>query len=60
MRKYIISNKGFINTRIIRKHKLYPDSRPDEFAEFFMPFSINNIYRKKDMVSFELLTKWLT
>ena len=38
----------------MRKHKIYPDSLPDEFAEVFMPFSMNNLNRKKKMVSFEI------
>ena len=38
----------------MRKHKLSTDSIPDEFADLFMPFSMNKPDRKKYMVSFEL------
>ena len=41
----------------MRKYKLYPDSRPDKFAEFFMAFLMNKHGCKKEMLSFEILTK---
>ena len=57
MREENIRKKGYTNPRIISNHKLSPDSRPDEFSEVFIPFSMNKPDGKKEMVSFELLTK---
>ena len=57
MREENIRKKGYTNPRIISNHKLSPDSRPDGFAEVFLPLSMNKPYGKKEMVSFELLTK---
>ena len=57
MREDIIRKKGYINPQIMMKHKLYTCSRPDEFSEVFVPFSMNKPVGKKGVVSFEILTK---
>jgi len=59
MRETTIRNMGNIKPEFVKMHKLTPESRPDEFASIFLPFAKNVPKgQKKEMISFELLTKW--
>ena len=49
--------KGCVEPAFIAKHHLSQKPKPEDFVGLFLPFGKNQ-QGKKEMVSFELLTKW--
>ena len=49
--------KGCMDPAFIAKHNLSQRTKPEDFVGLFLPFGKNK-QGTKEMVSFELLTKW--
>ena len=49
--------KGCLDPAFISKHNMSHKTKPEDFVGLFLPFGKNQ-QGKKEMVSFELITKW--
>ena len=55
----VISNKLCISPQIVQKYNLNTNTSPDVFSDIFMPFLTNNPKGNNEMISFQLLKKWM-
>ena len=53
-----VRTEGCVNPDFAKKPTLWSQTRPEEYAEIFMPFKKNLQSGRKDMFSFEQITRW--
>ena len=55
--------RNSLNSKMIKKYKLSPDSKPHEFADIFLPMKSSFTVKrgkKEELFSFELIARWST